>query len=175
MHLASGQQLKGGSSHRLGGLCPAGDMGEDPAPRQRTPARGGMGEMVHSAGQCHPRATSREGAELHQLVPLCEGHGAACQSASLLTPALPATCLGVRSSSSAVATAVMAWLFSGSACRVADSPATSWMARSVTDTLSSSTVTVFSARMESNNGDNTCGIGRTQEKPLHLLLEAGPS
>lgn len=72
------------------------------------------------------------------------------------------TCLGVRNSSSAVATAVMALLFSVLGWRVTDSPATSWMAKSVTDTLSSSTVTVFSARMESDSGDSTCGINRTE-------------
>ncbi|KAL6094156.1 hypothetical protein STEG23_025519 [Scotinomys teguina] len=38
-----------------------------------------------------------------------------------------------------------------------DSPVTTWTAESVTDTFSSSTVTVFSAKMESDRGDNTCG------------------
>lgn len=83
------------------------------------------------------------------------------------------TCLGARSSSSAVATAVMALLFSTPGCRVTDSPATSWTAKSVTDTLSSNTVTVFSARMESDSGDSTCGIGRTQGESLAPVSVGG--
>lgn len=83
------------------------------------------------------------------------------------------TCLGARSSSSAVATAVMALLFSTLGCRVTDSPATSWTAKSVTDTLSSNTVTVFSARMESDSGDSTCGIGRTQGESLAPVSVGG--
>ncbi|KAL6093546.1 hypothetical protein STEG23_028298 [Scotinomys teguina] len=42
-------------------------------------------------------------------------------------------------------------------CSMTDSPATTWTSESVTDTFSSSTVTVFSAKMESDRGDNTCG------------------
>lgn len=77
------------------------------------------------------------------------------------------TCLGARSSSSAVATAVIALLFSVLGWRVTDSPATSWMARSDTATLSSNTVTVFSARMESDRGDSTWGMGR--HRPIHHI------
>lgn len=82
-------------------------------------------------------------------------------SLSHLTP----TCLGARSSSSAVTTAVVALLFPGMGCRVTDSPATTWTVKSVRDTLSSSTVTVFSAKMESDSGDNTCGDSGSTEEP----------
>lgn len=82
-------------------------------------------------------------------------------SLSHLTP----TCLGARSSSSAVTTAVVALLFSAMGCRVTDSPATTWTVKSVRDTLSSSTVTVFSAKMESDSGDNTCGDSGSTEEP----------
>lgn len=71
-----------------------------------------------------------------------------------------------------MATAVMALLSSALGWRVTDSPATSWMAKSVTDTLSSNTVTVFSARMESDSGDNTCGMDRTEDSQM---LGASPA
>lgn len=80
-------------------------------------------------------------------------------------PTSTPTCFGARSSSSAVTTAVVALLFSAMGCRVIDSPATTWTVKSVRDTLSSSTVTVFSAKMESDSGDNTCGNRGSTEVP----------
>ena len=47
----------------------------------------------------------------------------------------------------------MALLLPGLSCRERDSPVTSWTPRSVIVTFSSSTVTVFSAKIASDRGD----------------------
>lgn len=55
----------------------------------------------------------------------------------------------------------MALLLPALSCRVMERPVTSWIPNSVMVTLSSATVTVFSAKIESDNGDNTCRSERT--------------
>ncbi|KAL6094056.1 hypothetical protein STEG23_023471 [Scotinomys teguina] len=55
-----------------------------------------------------------------------------------------------------------------------DSPATAWTTESVTDTFSSSTVTVFSAKMESDRGDNTCGTGECHTNLIPLCTLDSP-
>lgn len=68
---------------------------------------------------------------------------------------LERTCLGVRRMSWAEVVATMALLFALLVCKDTDKPDTSCTPRSVMVTLSSRTITVFSARMESERGDRT--------------------
>lgn len=62
-----------------------------------------------------------------------------------------------------VAVARMALLLPGLSCRLIDSPLTSWTPNSVMVTFSSTTVIVFSAKIESDKGDNTCGTARRRK------------
>lgn len=62
----------------------------------------------------------------------------------------------------------MALLVAALGCRKRESPDTSCTPRSVMVTLSSSTVTVFSARMESDRGDKT--FGETQKNQFRKRL-----
>lgn len=70
-----------------------------------------------------------------------------------------------------VAVARMALLLPGLSCRDRARPVTSCTPSSVMVTLSSTTVTVFSARMESDRGDRTWDNTREmeREKPLGLI------
>lgn len=54
-----------------------------------------------------------------------------------------------------VVVARMALLLPGLSCRLIERPVTSWTPNSVMVTFSSTTVIVFSARIESDKGDNT--------------------
>lgn len=65
------------------------------------------------------------------------------------------TCLGLCRTSCVVVVARMALLLPGLSCRLIERPVTSWTPSSVMVTLSSTTVIVFSARIESDKGDNT--------------------
>lgn len=62
-----------------------------------------------------------------------------------------------------VAVARMALLLPGLSCRLIDSPLTSWTPSSVMVTFSSTTVIVFSAKIESDKGDSTCGTARRRK------------
>lgn len=77
------------------------------------------------------------------------------------------TCCGACRTSWAAAVETMALLSNLWGCRERDKPATSCTPRSAIVTRSSRTVTVFSARMESERGDRTC---RVSGKPQCLLL-----
>lgn len=59
-----------------------------------------------------------------------------------------------------VAVARMALLLPGLSCRLIDSPLTSWTPNSVMVTFSSTTVIVFSAKIESDKGDRTYRTAR---------------
>lgn len=65
------------------------------------------------------------------------------------------TCLGLCRTSCVVVVARMALLLPGLSCRLIERPVTSWTPNSVIVTLSSTTVIVFSASIESDKGDNT--------------------
>lgn len=67
------------------------------------------------------------------------------------------TCLGLCRTSCVVAVARMALLLPGLSCRLIDSPLTSCTPNSAMVTFSSTTVMVFSARIESDKGDSTYG------------------
>lgn len=73
------------------------------------------------------------------------------------------TCLGPCRTSCVVAVARMALLLPGLSCRLMDSPLTSCTPNSAMVTFSSTTVTVFSARIESDKGDSTYG---TEQKRI---------
>lgn len=70
-------------------------------------------------------------------------------------PPLTLTCLGLCKTSCVVVVARMALLLPGLSCRLIERPVTSWTPNSVMVTLSSTTVIVFSARIESDKGDKT--------------------
>lgn len=73
------------------------------------------------------------------------------------------TCLGLCRTSCVVAVARMALLLPGLSCRLMDSPLTSCTPNSAMVTFSSTTVMVFSARIESDNGDSTYGTEKRKK------------
>lgn len=74
------------------------------------------------------------------------------------------TCLGLRRTSWVVAVARMALLLPGLSCRLIDKPLTSCTPNSAMVTFSSTTVTVFSARIKSDKGDSTYGTEQERKR-----------